>query len=766
MKSTTKGSSTASNSALGRRLFLVLAAIALAYAFVAGLRTVADYDIGWQLATGRWLVRHHHVPFTDVFSYTAQGQPWTYPVGAGLFFYAAYVVGGYALISWIVAAACVVTVWLLLRRGGAAGAGIAIVGMPLIASRIIPRADMFTVIFFAAFLSLLWENYQTGRARLWLLPLLMVAWVNLHFGFAAGLGLVLAYVLTELLETVFGGVRCRAALQRLQRASGWLACTALATLVNPWGWGIYRALILQERANAQQQFLIAEWTGVRLNWQTVITSVSLGGTKGALFLLAAIAVVAGVLALFRGQFGAAILLLGATYPPVHSLRMGAIFACLVVVVAGPILDEALARVGSWIRSARMRLLIASAAVLLLAVLAFARSTDLVTNRYYFNTVTDSATFGAGLSWWFPQQAAEFIERENLPGEIFNNYDAGGYLIWRLGPQRRVYIDGRDTLYGAPRLQLQHQLLQSPADSILWEQEANRYNINTIIFSVARYDGIQFVRLKDFCDSQDWRPVYLDEVAAIFVRRRPETEELIRRFPVDCATAPLPSAVPRSGPVEAFNQWANAAGVLVALDRNPEALAASEKAISIFPGSAIVHMIRADSLYALHRAPEAEQEYLTAVSLHPSEFTWSALADLYRKEDRGSDAVAALKAAIQLQPRPEITLVQLGYYYIHLKQPNDALEAFSEAARSASPEIAGKTGSGSFSYNVATGRAAAWYALGNAAQATSFQEEAVRLAPDAPQPWLNLAKLYQIQGRVVDADRANARAASLAESQSR
>ena len=754
-----------SHLALDRRVFLVLAAIALAYAFVAGLRTVADYDLGWQLATGRWLVQHHQVPFTDVFSYTAQGEPWAYPVGAGLLFYAAYVLGGYALVSWIVATACVATVAALLRRGSAASAGIAIVGMPLIASRIIPRADMFTVLLFAAFLSLLWENYQTGHARLWLLPLLMVAWVNLHFGFAAGLGLVLAYVLTELLEMVFRGDRRRAAVQRLRLASGWLACTAMATLVNPWGWGIYRALILQEGANAQQQFLIAEWTGIRLNWRTVTTALSLGGTKGALFLLLAIAIVAGVLALFRRQLGAAILLLGATYPPVRSVRMGAIFACLVVVIAGPVLDEALARVGSWIRSARIRSLVASAAVLLLAVLAFARSSDLVSNRYYFNTVTDSATFGAGLSWWFPQRAAEFIERENLPGEIFNNYDAGGYLIWRLGPQRRVYIDGRDTLYGAPRLQQQRQLLQSPADSVLWEQEANRYNINTIIFSVARYDGIQFVRLKDFCNSQVWRPVYLDEVAAVFVRRRPETEDLIRRFPVDCATAPLPSDPPSSARV-AFNQWANAAGVLGALDRNSEALAASENAISIFPASALVHMVRADALYAQHRAPEAEQEYLTAVSLHPSEFTWSALADFYRKVDRGPDAVAALKTAVQLQPRPEITLVQLGYYYIHLKQPNDALEAFDEAAGSASPEVAGKTGSGSFSYNVATGRAAAWYALGDAAQATSFQEEAVRLAPDAPQPWLNLAKLYQLQGRAADADRANARAATLAENQSR
>jgi hypothetical protein len=218
---TTADTSATGTSRLDRRLFLILAAIAIIYAFLAGLRTVSDFDLGWQLATGRWVAQHHRVLSTDVLSYTAQGQPWIYPVGSGLVLYAAYLLGGYALISWIGALACVGTVALLLRRGSAVSAGIAILAVPLIAWRTTPRADMFTVVLFAAFLSLLWENYQTGQARLWFLPLLMVAWVNLHFGFAAGLALMLAYVGVELSETPFGDERRRAAIQRLRHASGW-----------------------------------------------------------------------------------------------------------------------------------------------------------------------------------------------------------------------------------------------------------------------------------------------------------------------------------------------------------------------------------------------------------------------------------------------------------------------------------------------------------------------------------------------------------------
>src|SRR5579871_2103009 len=146
------------------RLFAVLAFLALTYAFFAGLRTVSDFDLGWQMATGRWILQHHSIPSVDVLSYTAAGQPWIYPIGAGIIFYAAYLLGGFALLSWLGAAACVGTVALLLRKNSSAGAVIAILAVPVIALRTTPRADVFTVVLFAAFLSLLWEHYRRGRA--------------------------------------------------------------------------------------------------------------------------------------------------------------------------------------------------------------------------------------------------------------------------------------------------------------------------------------------------------------------------------------------------------------------------------------------------------------------------------------------------------------------------------------------------------------------------------------------------------------------------
>ena len=63
-----------SSARLHRYLVWSLMALALLYALLAGLRTVADFDLGWQLATGRYVIQHQQIPYTDVLSYTGSGE--------------------------------------------------------------------------------------------------------------------------------------------------------------------------------------------------------------------------------------------------------------------------------------------------------------------------------------------------------------------------------------------------------------------------------------------------------------------------------------------------------------------------------------------------------------------------------------------------------------------------------------------------------------------------------------------------------------------
>jgi hypothetical protein len=168
--------------------------IALAYALLAGLHTVSETDLGWQMSTGRYIVQHRQIPSTTLFNYTVPNSTWIYPPFSGVIFYLLYLVGGYVALSLLNALACAAAIALAVWGGGRVTAALAILAVPAIAFRTVPRADLFTTVLFAAVLVLLIRHYEGQRVRLWLLPVLMLLWVNLHPGFIAGLALVGAYV--------------------------------------------------------------------------------------------------------------------------------------------------------------------------------------------------------------------------------------------------------------------------------------------------------------------------------------------------------------------------------------------------------------------------------------------------------------------------------------------------------------------------------------------------------------------------------------------
>ena len=48
---------------------------------------------------------------------------------------------------------------------------------------------------------------------------------------------------------------------------------------------------------------------------------------------------------------------------------------------------------------------------------------------------------------FPSRASEFVERQNLKGNLFTSDLWGGYLIYRNPRRYKVFFDGRSDMYG-------------------------------------------------------------------------------------------------------------------------------------------------------------------------------------------------------------------------------------------------------------------------------------------------------------------------------
>src|ERR1700722_67093 len=501
--------------ARARWLRAALIAIALIYAFLAGLRTVSETDLGWQMAAGRYIVQHHEIPSSTLLTYTVPGSTWIYPPFSGLIFYLLFLIGGYSALSWFCALACTSTIALAVSYGGRARAALAILAVPAIAFRTAPRADLFTTLLFTAFLVLLWRHYEGRTVRLWLLPVLMFFWVNLHPGFIAGLALIGVYVFSEVCDMAFATRRV-ASIARLQSALPWLLASPLATLANPWGFGIYRILSSQNKVILPSTQFIGEGSPVRFNALAFRQAFSPRDPASADWWMLAIGVVAILICIWKMRLGPASLLAALAHESLQHIRFQALFAVLVVVLGGSLLphlaelfstrpdvtradQKSRAPLFSWLSP---RTLVA-AMVVVFAILVAARSYDLVSDRHYIDA-DELSFFGPGESWWFPERAMSVLDREHLPANLFHDYNMGGYLIWRVGERYPDFADGRFIPFAGDIFAEQKELASAPPDSMLWRNASDRWNINTIVFSLSRFAGLGSFPLENFCHSNFWR----------------------------------------------------------------------------------------------------------------------------------------------------------------------------------------------------------------------------------------------------------------------
>lgn len=758
-----------------RRLSLI--ALALGYALLAGLRTVSDFDLGWQLATGRYLVEHHQIPRVELFSYTARGNEWIYPPFSGAIFFLLYRLGGYAALSWLGAIACTATAGFLCSAGNRATAVLAFIAVPAIAFRTIPRAELFTTVLFAAVLAIVWRNHAGKPVRLWLLPLIFFVWANLHLGFVSGLGILCAGVLFELCDLSFVARRA-AAFERMKRLALWLAISIAATLANPWGWRIYQAIYRQNRVMRVHSAFITEWSAVQFNSLAWKQALDARNPASADWWLLAAGVAAILIALWKKKFGPAIVLAVGIYLSIEHIRLQALFAILVVVIGGELFSEFFQSLGSKGQSrsneetaVRRNVpprhtapAVAFLSITVLALLAVIRFADLISNRYYLDS-EQLSLFGTGPSWWYPERAASFLEREHLPRNLFHDYGQGGYLAWRVGPEYPDFVDGRYIPFGKELFTEQTKLMSALPDSSEWQAASEKWQINTVIFPVARYAGLGRFPLQDYCKSKDWKLVYLDEVSVVFIRNRPENEEWIRKFPFHCENAPIAPSAAVTGDsyrarAERFNYLMNTGSIFYLLSRDQEAAAALEQAERLFPRNSNLHLVKAQFFAATSRPDDAEREYLRVVRSSPSDAAWYGLARLYSSEKRHSDAVRCVREAAPLSLVPHERLRALGVLYVYMNQPQEALAAFERAEKKSpyrgdSQEL-GKT----FSAQLAEGRARAYRELNDLDHAIGQQESAVRLSPENAAWWSTLADLYAAQGQAEKAQLAREKARSL------
>jgi len=750
--------------------------LAIAYALLGGLHTIGDFDSGWLMATGRWVLAHGAIPSTDVLSYTSPEAPWHYPPLAGVLLYTIFSAWGYAGLSWFCALACAAVVAYLALRApskGVAAPLLAILAVPSLVYRTTPRADLFTTLLFAALLTELWRFHCSGTQeakiqhglsrQLWALPVIMLLWVNLHPGVIAGIGLLVGYAALELSEMLFAERRA-AAIVRLRRAGPWLVAAVLTVLVNPWGLGLLRtslALSQGMRRGSAVGALQGEWSGVRLTWRSMMQAFAVHSPDSSYWWLLVVAGAVVLLAGWRRQFGVALFIAAAMAASVQGIRFQGLFAIIVVVLGSTILEENWSRIGGGERVLRWKRYLPAIAAGAICVLAVVRIGDLVSDRSYI-AANDVVDFGAGESWWFPERAAAFIEREQLPGNIFQPYNLGGFTALRLGPKYPDYTDGRSV--SAEIFSEEQKLLGTQIDSPFWREIADRRKINLLMFSLARVGGLENADLGGICNSSEWHPVYMDEVSVVLLRQRPENQGWIDRFQIDCKSVEFQPPL-SSSRKKLFQYYSNTGAVMYALSRDSEAEQSWSRAVSMEPKDPNIHLFLAQLYQQQKRMPEAEREYKAALALKESAVAWYALGRMYAAEHRYSEAEPAIANSAEFSASPANNYKALAQVRLKLKQPELALKSVQKA-EDASPFRGGSEKlNPEFFSQLDEARADACRQLGRSQEALNWQQQAVQLTPGVAIRWSRLSELAQADGQTQLAEEAQRRVRELQQSQS-
>ncbi|MBE3119511.1 MAG: hypothetical protein IMZ50_12265 [Candidatus Atribacteria bacterium] len=478
-----------------RQLFFILLFLGL---FLMTLRPIADPDFWWHLRTGQLIVQTHAIPHTDPFSFTNSGKPWVaHEWLSELLMYGLYRLGSYGLLIFVFSLIITGTFLLAYLRSPQESLPY-VAGFTLLLGAIATaptwgaRPQMISLFISSLFLYLLDRYRSEGKLQFLIpLPLITLAWVNLHAGYFLGIANMAIYIAGDLIDLLKADLQKTESpdaptLKSILIQCAVLGVSILVTLANPNGLHILLYPFQTLTSQAMQQF-IQEWFSPdfhKMEWQPL-----------AWFILAIIG--AGMLGKKPISPTKILLTLFFGYAGLRSMRHVPLFAIVTI----PILSEqigSLVRIRSEVKTpSRLQKWIAPILLVCIVLVVVLRFVQVVQGQSKSEAET------------FPKAAVDWIAENQPEGNLFNSYGWGGYIIWRLYPQYPVYIDGRADVYGDKFIYAYTDVYRARPG---WEQALDTQAVRLVL--VEPESGLASALRQ----SSGWEIVYEDQISEVFDRK--------------------------------------------------------------------------------------------------------------------------------------------------------------------------------------------------------------------------------------------------------
>jgi hypothetical protein len=321
------------------------------------------------------------------------------------------------------------------------------------------------------------------------LPFLSLLWVNLHGAYILGLVLIAVYAGAEVIDAVIQAIKNKNKFtfsKSVMQLSGAFLVCVLASLINPNGIKmlIYPFQTITDPSISQY---ILEWISPDFH------------TPAALPLLAMFLLLMGISMKSKHRISTVNLLLCLAfgYAVLHAVKQVTYFALVTIPVLSQLLVSILPPQIQKPKSSRLIRWGSLVIALFCGFVLFEGISQLPEKQRKAESL------------YFPKAAVDWIIENNPKGNVFNTYNWGGYLIWRLYPEYQVYIDGRCDMYGAAFLEKYGEIRQIHSG---WLEMLNEEGIQWVLIEKESYMA-NAMNL-----TADWEKAYEDDMSVIYIKK--------------------------------------------------------------------------------------------------------------------------------------------------------------------------------------------------------------------------------------------------------
>lgn len=474
-----------------RRLVIAIAFLGIV---VMASRPMIDTDTWWHLRTGQWILDHHALPAVDRFSFTRQGTEWYYPgwlaevLMVGIFSIAG--LPGLNLLFTCLIVLSFILVFLSMRGDPYLRAAVLILAAGASEIYWSARPQVFTFLFSACFFLCLREFLHGKRNFLWLLPIGMVLWVNIHGGFAVGFILLLLAVVGQGLSYL--GSRDKHSPEPIHKLV-WLTGIGLACFIacaiNPYGFKIITYPFQTVSIHFLQNY-IQEWQSPNFHyWDAQLFLI--------LFFITWTAIAFSPKPMEKGDFFFLAIISYMGFVAWRNTYLLSIIApALIMDYSQPILESLAPKWNPGMSASRTQSLfnsvILAGAAIAAAIFAFFANTP--------------ASIEASIRRQIPVDAVQFLSGNPGWGRMLNAYNWGSYLVWKL-PSYPVFVDGRTDLYDDEIL---NQYLTAVNTRAGWQDVLRQWDIRVVFLNPS-------APILQVLISEGWQVRYQDNQSVILTR---------------------------------------------------------------------------------------------------------------------------------------------------------------------------------------------------------------------------------------------------------